>query len=430
MNDDGTFVYIPEIDFYGDDEFSYKVTDNDGSSNIAKVKIVVESVNDLPVVIDRSFNIKEDEILSFDSESSEKFNATDIENQPLVFSLGAQSEDGIATVQEDGSFSFIPNDDFSGLTSFTYFASDGENQSLPAKVDVDVLPLNDSPSATDDDFIITENNTLQVSPGIDGFPKLILQEAFNGSVNFAFSGDVEIEPVGQFSDLRGFEGQFIRNSTSGNPADPTTIILENLPPHDKISIGFVLAIIDSWDGESFTISVDGLPVYSHTFSNRLGSNNQSYVPPADVLLARSEDLGFTTGTQFLDSAYDLRDELSLKEIPHTADTVTIELFASGDDWQGGDNASWAIDNFEVKTFKSSNVELISSGSTWLFLDDGSDPGNDWIDLEFDDEFWSVGDGKFGYGDDNETTTISFGDCLLYTSPSPRDGLLSRKPSSA
>ena len=80
-----------------------------------------------------------------------------------------------------------------------------------------------------------------------------------------FPWDVEIEPVGQFSDLRGFEGQFIRNSTSGNPADPTTIILENLPPHDKISIGFVLAIIDSWDGESFTISVDGLPVYSHTF---------------------------------------------------------------------------------------------------------------------------------------------------------------------
>ena len=116
------------------------------------------------------------------------------------------------------------------------------------------MPLNDSPSANDDNFIITENNTLQVSPGIDEFPKLILQEAFNGSVNFAFSGDVEIEPVGQFSDLRGFEGQFIRNSTSGNPADPTTIILENLPPHDKISIGFVLAIIDSWDGEAFTIT--------------------------------------------------------------------------------------------------------------------------------------------------------------------------------
>ena len=33
-------------------------------------------------------------------------------------------------------------------------------------------------------------------------------------------------------------------------------------------------------------------------------------------------------------------------------------------------------------------------------------------------------------DDNVSITLSFKDCLLYTSPSPRDGLLSRMPSSA
>ena len=32
--------------------------------------------------------------------------------------------------------------------------------------------------------------------------------------------------------------------------------------------------------------------------------------------------------------------------------------------------------------------------------------------------------------DNPGTLKQFGDCLLYTSPSPRDGLLSRMPSSA
>ena len=31
---------------------------------------------------------------------------------------------------------------------------------------------------------------------------------------------------------------------------------------------------------------------------------------------------------------------------------------------------------------------------------------------------------------NEQTFVKFKDCLLYTSPSPRDGLLSRMPSSA
>ena len=46
--------------------------------------------------------------------------------------------------------------------------------------------------------------------------------------------------------------------------------MENLPPHDKISLGFVLAIIDSWDGEFFTVTVDGESVFSHSFSNRPG----------------------------------------------------------------------------------------------------------------------------------------------------------------
>ena len=32
--------------------------------------------------------------------------------------------------------------------------------------------------------------------------------------------------------------------------------------------------------------------------------------------------------------------------------------------------------------------------------------------------------------DGTGATTVFGDCLLYTSPSPRDGLLSRMPSSA
>ena len=409
MNDDGTFVYIPEIDFFGEDEFSYKITNANGSSNAAKVTITVESVNDLPVVLDRSFTITEDEVLSVNSESTEKFSATDIENQPLVFAVGAQSENGRVVIEADGSFNFTPNDNFSGLTSFTYVASDGEGQSFPGKVEVDVLPVNDTPSANDDNFVLTENNTLQVSPGVNAFPKLILEEAFDGGVDFAFSGNVEIESVEGFSSLRGFDNRFLRNSTSGNPADSTTIIVENLPPHDKISLGFVLAIIDSWDGEFFTVTVDGESVFSHSFSNRPGFNNQSYEASEETLLARSQDLGFTSGPLSLDSAYDLRNELSLKEIPHNSDSITIELVASGDGWQGGDNQSWAIDNFELRTLKGSNVELISSGSTWLFLDDGSNPGNDWIDLDFDDEFWSVGDGKFGYGDDNETTLISFGD---------------------
>ena len=42
----------------------------------------------------------------------------------------------------------------------------------------------------------------------------------------------------------------------------------------------------------------------------------------------------------------------------------------------------------------------------------------------------VSEGKISYGLSSMGYDVRISDCLLYTSPSPRDGLLSRMPSSA
>ena len=99
----------------------------------------------------------------------------------------------------------------------------------------------------------------------------------------------------------------------------------------------------------------------------------------------------------------------MKDIPHSSDSLSIEIFASGSGWQGGDDASWAIDSFELMYFKSSNVDLVSVGSDWSYLDDGSDLGNTWKEIDYNDDSWSIGGAKFGYGDDNVSTIISYGD---------------------
>jgi len=52
--------------------------------------------------------------------------------------------------------------------------------------------------------------------------------------------------------------------------------------------------------------------------------------------------------------------------------------------------------------------LISSGDSWKYLDDGSDQGIAWYESGFDDEAWSSGKTQLGYGDDDETTAMSFG----------------------
>jgi len=52
--------------------------------------------------------------------------------------------------------------------------------------------------------------------------------------------------------------------------------------------------------------------------------------------------------------------------------------------------------------------LISTGSSWNYLDKGSDQGTAWRGSGFSDAAWPLGRAQLGYGDDDQQTTISFG----------------------
>ena len=54
------------------------------------------------------------------------------------------------------------------------------------------------------------------------------------------------------------------------------------------------------------------------------------------------------------------------------------------------------------------TSLIPKRSIWRYLDDGSDQGTAWREIDFDDSEWERGRGELGYGDGNEATTLSFG----------------------
>jgi hypothetical protein len=55
-----------------------------------------------------------------------------------------------------------------------------------------------------------------------------------------------------------------------------------------------------------------------------------------------------------------------------------------------------------------NVTLVPFGSTWKYLDNGSDQGTTWTSTGFNDAAWSSGTGQLGYGDGDESTIVSYG----------------------
>jgi hypothetical protein len=57
---------------------------------------------------------------------------------------------------------------------------------------------------------------------------------------------------------------------------------------------------------------------------------------------------------------------------------------------------------------SQTTTLISNGSSWKYLDDGSNQGTAWYGTGFNDASWASGNAELGYGDGDETTVVSFG----------------------
>ncbi|HBJ34421.1 MAG TPA: hypothetical protein DDZ51_06580 [Planctomycetaceae bacterium] len=158
LNPDGSFVYEPNPGFYGDDAFVYQVTDPWGALDTATVSLTVSVVNQAPVAIDDRYDLTEDHVLEV-AAPGVLANDTDREGDTMAAILVEGPRFGTLQLNADGSFVYQPNQDYFGIDSFTYRASDGKLLSEPATVtlivqaaeetiEIDILP--DDPTNTID----------------------------------------------------------------------------------------------------------------------------------------------------------------------------------------------------------------------------------------------------------------------------------------
>ena len=62
--------------------------------------------------------------------------------------------------------------------------------------------------------------------------------------------------------------------------------------------------------------------------------------------------------------------------------------------------------FTVQSFSQTN--FVVKGSTWKYLDNGTDQGTAWRTPAFNDAGWASGPGELGYGEVDQATTVGFG----------------------
>ncbi len=108
---------------------------------------VVDVENQAPTANDVTSNVLEDNSLVV------TMTGADADGDALVFIIDSLPSNGLLSVvtpinATSGSVVYTPNNDFNGNDSFTYFANDGQVNSISGTVNITVDPVNDAPSFT------------------------------------------------------------------------------------------------------------------------------------------------------------------------------------------------------------------------------------------------------------------------------------------
>jgi VCBS repeat-containing protein len=138
LNDDGSFVYTPEKDFFGTDQFTYKANDGNFDSTPATVTITVNGVNDPPVAADDQYTMLRNAELTV-AAPGVLSNDRDADGDSPKAQLQDAPEHGDVTLNENGSFTYTPDENFGGHDSFTYVAADAQSSSNVATVEIEVI---------------------------------------------------------------------------------------------------------------------------------------------------------------------------------------------------------------------------------------------------------------------------------------------------
>jgi hypothetical protein len=164
---------------------------------------------------------------------------TDYDATGLRGSLGA--------LNIDGSFTFTPEPNFNGVTTFTYglgeFPPLGEcpqTADVRGVVTITVAPVNDPPTATADSFIVLAGRTLNVGePGVlindsdidgDTITAVKVKSPTHGVLNLEADGSFSYTPTAGFTGNDGFSYRASDGSPDMSPERAVSLHVTPIPP--------------------------------------------------------------------------------------------------------------------------------------------------------------------------------------------------------
>uniref|UniRef100_UPI001298516C Ig-like domain-containing protein n=1 Tax=Roseimaritima sediminicola TaxID=2662066 RepID=UPI001298516C len=354
INGDGDIVYTPNLNFHGTDSLTYQIDDGAGGANTATITITVASVNDTPVAVDDAVTTNEDTPISIDVLD----NDGDVDGDALSVAIHEQPSAGSLQLNLDGSITYTPVANFSGIDSFAYSLSDPQQASDKAVVTVTVVPVNDAPRASDDSATTPEDTTVTIDVlgndvDLDDSDLTVTLDgqAAHGTAVVDAHGWITYTPAANFHGSDTFRYE-VRDASGASDTAEVSVMVNpvNDPPvanadatttsQDTAITIDVLSNDGDVDGDTLAVSLASQPA------------NGSAAVNADGTLTYTPVAGFSGEDSFI---YEVRDGQGGRD----SATVTVTVQS------GTLNVEYALDSRRINLGSNGKVSITLWGTAQL-----------------------------------------------------------------
>ncbi len=231
LNNDGTISYTPNSDFFGEDTFTYIVTDGNGAPVTGTVTVTVAPVQDPPTAVA--------DVATTDEETPVTIaifaNDFDVDGDDIFLVAVAKPQNGETVYNSDRELTYTPDTDFSGQEVFSYSISDTAGNIVQGAITVTVTGTNDAPVAVADSATLDEDETLAIdvlSNDVDAEGDDLSIESFtqpaHGSVAASEDGTLTYSPDANYNG----GDTFAYTITDGQVTSATTVTITVSPVND------------------------------------------------------------------------------------------------------------------------------------------------------------------------------------------------------
>jgi gliding motility-associated-like protein len=153
VNADHTVTYQSSVGYIGTDSITYQVCDVDGDCATAKVYILIDNINDLPIALSDTATLNEDGNINIIVISNDK----GLSDGGLVVSIPNNGKHGSAIVNADNTVTYTPATDYCGSDTITYQVCDVNADCSTAQIVLAINCVDDQPVVINDTIVMNED---------------------------------------------------------------------------------------------------------------------------------------------------------------------------------------------------------------------------------------------------------------------------------